>query len=210
MTLKHLIILTLAALLLVACAEEAEPTVVVTATPEPLTVSAETETEAPIETAPQTEPTAQQAPAEPTDSGAVVVEPITEAEPPAPAAETSLVQHRTEPLPVNGDFVNDRFEVVGNTGKPQLLEFWTDWCPVCRSMKATVHGLEALYFDQVDFVYLDRESPRNADIVDEYGIRYQPVFILVNPDGSVIQRWDGAVSANTLIEALDGVVGTGG
>lgn len=52
-----------------------------------------------------------------------------------------------------------------------------------------VHRLEAAYWGEVDFVYIDREAPGNADVVDRYGIRYQPVFILVEPDGTEIERW---------------------
>jgi hypothetical protein len=52
-----------------------------------------------------------------------------------------------------------------------------------------VHRLEAEYWGEVDFVYIDREAPGNAEVVDQYGIRYQPVFILINPDGTEIERW---------------------
>lgn len=52
-----------------------------------------------------------------------------------------------------------------------------------------VHRLEAEYWGKVDFVYLDREAPMNADIVRQFGISYQPVFILVDADGNEITRW---------------------
>lgn len=53
-----------------------------------------------------------------------------------------------------------------------------------------MHGLEAEYWGQVDFIYLDREAAKNAEIVDQFGIRYQPVFILVDAQGSEVQRWN--------------------
>jgi thioredoxin-like negative regulator of GroEL len=52
-----------------------------------------------------------------------------------------------------------------------------------------VHRLEAEYWGKVDFVYLDREASMNADIVRQFDIRYQPVFILVDADGNEITRW---------------------
>jgi len=52
-----------------------------------------------------------------------------------------------------------------------------------------VHRLEAEYWGKVDFVYLDREAAMNADLVDQFGIRYQPVFILVDADGNELTRW---------------------
>jgi thioredoxin-like negative regulator of GroEL len=52
-----------------------------------------------------------------------------------------------------------------------------------------VHGLEAEYWGRIDFVYLNREAPANASLVQQYGIRYQPVIILIGPDGTEVQRW---------------------
>ncbi len=52
-----------------------------------------------------------------------------------------------------------------------------------------VHGLEADYWGRIDFVYLDREAGGNRDVVREFGIRYQPVFVLVDAEGNELQRW---------------------
>jgi hypothetical protein len=52
-----------------------------------------------------------------------------------------------------------------------------------------VHGLEAEYWGRIDFIYLDREDPANGDIVNQFGVTYQPVFILLTPDGIEVQRW---------------------
>lgn len=72
-----------------------------------------------------------------------------------------------------------------------------------------MHGLEAEYWGSVDFIYLDREDPANADIVSSYGVAYQPVFILIAPDGTEVQRWfGGTVDEFRLI--LDGYLAAGG
>lgn len=52
-----------------------------------------------------------------------------------------------------------------------------------------MHGLESEYQGEVDFIYLDRTSEANQDIVKHYGVTYQPVFIFVAPDGTELQRW---------------------
>lgn len=70
-------------------------------------------------------------------------------------------------------------------------------------MKPIVHGLEAEYWGKVDFVYLDRENSDNRSVVQQYGISGQPVFILINPDGSEVRRWFGAPEANDFRQALD-------
>jgi thioredoxin-like negative regulator of GroEL len=72
-------------------------------------------------------------------------------------------------------------------------------------MRPIVHELEAEYWGKVDFVYLDRESPANKAVVKQYGIFGQPIFILIQPDGSEIQRWFGTVDLDAVRQALDAV-----
>ena len=68
-----------------------------------------------------------------------------------------------------------------------------------------VHRLEAEYWGKVDFVYLDREAAMNADIVRQFGIRYQPVFILVDAEGNELTRWT-VLNEDGFREQLDTVV----
>jgi hypothetical protein len=65
-----------------------------------------------------------------------------------------------------------------------------------------VHGLEAEYWGRIDFIYLDREDSDNADVVNQFGVVYQPVFILITPDGEEVQRWFNG-TAETFHEILD-------
>jgi hypothetical protein len=72
-----------------------------------------------------------------------------------------------------------------------------------------VHELEAEYWGEVDFVYLDREHPANREVVQTYGITYQPVFILVNPDGTEVQRW-AIPNPDELRAVMDGYLAASG
>lgn len=93
------------------------------------------------------------------------------------------------PAAPGSGFRYDHPEVVGATGRPQLVEFFTGWCPTCNAIKDDVHELEAEYWGTVDFVYLDREAPANAGVVKQFGITYQPVFVLLDPSGGEVARW---------------------
>jgi hypothetical protein len=60
-------------------------------------------------------------------------------------------------------------------------------------MAPIVHGLEAEYFDKVNFVYLDIDDPANENIKQQLGFRYQPQFFLIDGQGNILQQWVGAV-----------------
>jgi hypothetical protein len=65
-----------------------------------------------------------------------------------------------------------------------------------------VHGLEAEYGSQVNFVYLDIDDRDTEPFKQELGYRYQPHLFLVDADGNIIQQWVGRVSGDELERAI--------
>jgi hypothetical protein len=73
-------------------------------------------------------------------------------------------------------------------------------------MLPVVHGLENEYWNKIDFVYLDHLDPINQQVMTQYNFLWRPLFILVNPDGSEVQRWFGYVDADSFREAFDNLL----
>jgi len=70
-------------------------------------------------------------------------------------------------------------------------------------MAPIVHGLEVEYFGKIDFVYLDVDDSANAEYLRQLGYRYQPHFILIDGEGTVLQQWLGIVGAGDFRSAFD-------
>ena len=70
-------------------------------------------------------------------------------------------------------------------------------------MAPVVHGLEAEYYDQVEFSYLDIDDPANNGIKRILGFRVQPQFLLLDENGEIIQQWFGSVSAEDFRSAFN-------
>ncbi|NOY98661.1 MAG: hypothetical protein GXP40_05590 [Chloroflexi bacterium] len=73
-------------------------------------------------------------------------------------------------------------------------------------MAPVVHGLEAKYYGRIDFVYLDIDDPRNDALKKQFGFQYQPMFVLVDGDGTALKTWLGYVPAEDFETAFVGVV----
>lgn len=135
-------------------------------------------------------------------------EPVVEQNQPADGiVEVDFVPrpHRDAPAPVDA-IIEDSAEFYGNTGSPQLVEIFTYWCTICASIRPTVHALEAEYWGQVDFIYIDRENPASTELNQLLGVRYQPEFYLVDAEGNLVSSWFGARSEEDMRTALDSLI----
>ena len=70
-------------------------------------------------------------------------------------------------------------------GRPTLIEFYADWCQVCREMAPSMLDLEKQSRDQLDVVLVNVDNPRWQDLVDRYDVNGIPQLNLFNAEGGV-------------------------
>ena len=54
-----------------------------------------------------------------------------------------------------------------------------------------VHGLEAKYFGNIKFSYLEISNPLTADFREYLGFKIRPSFYLLDKDGKILHQWIG-------------------
>ena len=68
-------------------------------------------------------------------------------------------------------------------GRPTLIEFYADWCQVCREMAPSMLELERNTRDRLDVVLVNVDNPRWQDLVDRYKVNGIPQLNLFNAKG---------------------------
>ena len=69
-------------------------------------------------------------------------------------------------------------------------------------MAPIVHGLEAKYNSQINFVYLDIDDANTQRFKEVLDYIYQPHIFLLDENGNIIQQWVGYVSLTELETVL--------
>lgn len=79
-------------------------------------------------------------------------------------------------------------EVVLNSDKPVLVDFWAAWCGPCRMLAPIVDELSEEFDGRAVVGKMDVDT--NQAIATEYGIRNIPT-VLIFKDGKMVNRQVG-------------------
>ncbi|MDD4148602.1 MAG: thioredoxin [Bacteroidales bacterium] len=94
-------------------------------------------------------------------------------------------------------------ELVINSGKPVVLDFWAVWCGPCRMLAPFIEEMHTEYGDKAIIGKVDVDS--NNEIAMKYGIRNIPTVLFIK-NGEVADKVVGAVPKSTLTAKLDSLL----
>ena len=97
-------------------------------------------------------------------------------------------------------------DVALSNGRPTMIEFYADWCQVCREMAPAMLKLEQSTQQQLDVVMVNVDNPRWQDLVDRYDVNGIPQLNLFNAEGDAVGRSIGLRRAEELSLLADALI----
>jgi thioredoxin 1 len=94
-------------------------------------------------------------------------------------------------------------ELVVNSDKPVVVDFWAEWCGPCRMIAPIIEELSRDFEGKAVVVKCDVDS--SPAVASKYGIRNIPT-ILFFKDGKVADKQVGAVPKNNFVVKLNALI----
>lgn len=101
--------------------------------------------------------------------------------------------------------VNDtNFEdVVINSDKPVLVDFWAEWCGPCRMIAPIIEEISSEFEGKALIVKCDVDN--SPSVAQKYSIRNIPTVLFFNK-GQVADKQVGAVPKNSFVTKLNALL----
>lgn len=94
-------------------------------------------------------------------------------------------------------------ELVINTDKPVVLDFWAVWCGPCRMIAPLIEELSKEYDGKAIIGKIDVDN--NPEITAKFGVRNIPTVLFLQ-NGEVVDKQVGAVPKSVLLQKLEALM----
>ena len=82
-------------------------------------------------------------------------------------------------------------ELSFKNNKPTFLEFYAEWCEVCKEMAPQVSKLREEYRQDINFVFLNVDNPKWENYIRKFDVNGIPQINLFNKDGDLEAKFIG-------------------
>ena len=107
--------------------------------------------------------------------------------------------------PLVMDAIKNKFsDLIQNSDKPVLVDFYADWCTPCHALGPVLKDVASHYSEKVKVIKVDID--KNPVVSSTYKIISIPTLILFHK-GEILWRQSGVIPFNALKKVIDSYSG---
>ena len=97
-------------------------------------------------------------------------------------------------------------EIAFKTNKPIFLEFYAEWCEVCKKMSPNVSKLKKQYEKDINFVFLNVDNPKWEKYIKEMNVNGIPQINLYDKELLLAKSFIGLQDEKAIKESLGNLI----
>ena len=94
-------------------------------------------------------------------------------------------------------------EIAFKNNKPTFLEFYAEWCEVCKEMAPKVSSLKEEYEKDINFVFLNVDNQKWDNYIRKFDVNGIPQVNLFDKKGNLISTFIGKQEELTIRDSID-------
>tara|TARA_Y100000589_G_scaffold67073_1_gene58807 strand:+ start:409 stop:720 length:312 start_codon:yes stop_codon:yes gene_type:complete len=93
-------------------------------------------------------------------------------------------------------------EIAFSNGKPTYLEFYAEWCEICKEMAPEITELKKEFDKEINFVFLNVDNSKWDRYVKQFKVNGIPQIDIISSDSNLLATLTGLQEEITLRESL--------
>ena len=94
-------------------------------------------------------------------------------------------------------------EIAFKNNKPTFLEFYAEWCEVCKEMAPKVYALKEEYEKDINFVFLNVDNQKWGNYIQKFSVNGIPQINLFDKKGNLISTFIGKQDEIKIRESIN-------
>jgi len=94
-------------------------------------------------------------------------------------------------------------EIAFTNNKPTFLEFYAEWCEVCKEMAPKVSAFKDEYEKDINFVFLNVDNPKWSNYIQKFAVNGIPQVNLFDKKANLISTFIGKQDEIKIRESIN-------
>ena len=94
-------------------------------------------------------------------------------------------------------------EIAFTNNKPTFLEFYAEWCEVCKEMAPKIADIKEEYEKDINFVFLNVDNQKWNNYIRKFEVNGIPQVNLFDRKGNLISTFIGKQDEKTIRESIN-------
>ena len=100
-------------------------------------------------------------------------------------------------------------EIAFTNGKPTYLEFYAQWCEICKKMAPEVTELKKDFDNEMNFVFLNVDNPNSIKLIKQFKVNGIPQINIIDSNLNLQATFTGLQEEITLRESINHLIDLG-